>query len=285
MENRRIQIEALLGAVFILLSSGLLIFEGFREGVGERTTLAEREKEQLAVSIETGAALFDSACAECHGTDGKGLIGAPLNDPHLFDLSENGRLAEVGWTGSLEDYIISRIAAGIPVSTRPEWPGKLDGNYAMPPWGEEFGGPLRPDQVRNLTAFIMNYQPEAEGDVLVTRDVPILGQTPVDRGRGVFLQQGCGSCHAIEGNSAAVGIVGPNLTNIAVDGATRIDGYSAEQYILESIVDPAAFISPECPNGPCTEPTQMPLDFGQRLSEEQLSDLLAYMLSLGAPQE
>jgi mono/diheme cytochrome c family protein len=285
MENRKIQIEALLGAIFILLSSGLLIIEGFREGVGERTSLEEREIQQKAVSIETGAALYDSACAECHGTDGKGLIGAPLNDPHLFDLSANGRLAEVGWTGSLEDYIISRVAAGIPVSTRPEWPGKLDGNYAMPAWGEEFGGPLRPDQVRNLAAFIMNYEAEAVGSVLVSRDVPILGQTPEDKGRGVFLQQGCGSCHAIEGNSAAVGIVGPDLTNIAVDGATRIDGYSAEEYIRESILDPAAYIAPECPTGPCTEPTLMPLNFSEKISEEQLNNLVTYLLALGASGE
>ena len=93
MENRKFLTEALLGTLFIILSSGLLIYEGFKE----TKSLAETEVEQIAVSIESGAALYVAACSECHGPDGRGGIGAPLNDPHLFDLGPEGRLAELGF--------------------------------------------------------------------------------------------------------------------------------------------------------------------------------------------
>ena len=49
----------------------------------------------------------------------------------------------------------------------------------------------------------------------------------------------CASCHAIEGVSQ--GVLGPDLSNIASAAGGRIDGYSAEEYIRESIVEPDAY--------------------------------------------
>src|SRR3990170_8060318 len=102
MENRKFLTEALLGTLFIILSSGLLLYEGFKE----TKSLAETEVEQISVSIESGAALFEDACSECHASDGRGGIGAPLNDAHFFDLGPDGRLAELGWGGTLTDFIV-----------------------------------------------------------------------------------------------------------------------------------------------------------------------------------
>ena len=49
---------------------------------------------------------------------------------------------------------------------------------------------------------------------------------------------GCAACHTIPGIPNAQGQVGPDLSNIGADAATRIDGYNAEEYIHESIADP-----------------------------------------------
>jgi mono/diheme cytochrome c family protein len=275
MDNRRIFTEALLGLLFIILSTVLLVYEGFKEN----DNLARTEIEQLAVSIETGASLYGDACAECHGIDGKGGIGAPFNDPHFFDLGPEGRIAELGWGGTLEDFIIATVSGGRPLSTRPGlYPGKGEG-YAMPAWAEQFGGPFRPDQIRDLAKFILNWEAEATGQAMVARS-PLVPpeEDPLLAGRIVFNALGCPACHTIEGVS--VGPVGPELTNIATVAATRVDGMTAEEYIRESIVDPAAFISPDCPTGPCADPTIMPLNFADQVTEEQLANLVMYLLSL-----
>jgi mono/diheme cytochrome c family protein len=275
MDNRRIITEGLLGLFFIILSTVLLLYEGFKENV----TLAQTEIEQRSVSIERGAALFVAACVECHGLDGKGGIGSPFNDPHFFDLGPEGRLAELGWGGSLEDFIIATVSGGRPLSTRPGlYPGKGQG-YAMPAWAEDFGGPFRPDQIRNLAHYILNWEAEATGEQSVARVYLVPpSDDPLLAGRIVFNQLGCPACHTIEGVST--GPIGPELTHVATNAATRVEGMTAEEYIRESILDPAAFISPDCPTGPCTEPTVMPLTFGESLTDEQLDALVLYLLSL-----
>ena len=49
----------------------------------------------------------------------------------------------------------------------------------------------------------------------------------------------CASCHAIQG--IAQGVLGPPLDGIASAAGNRIAGYSAEEYIRESIVEPDAY--------------------------------------------
>ena len=51
------------------------------------------------------------------------------------------------------------------------------------------------------------------------------------------------TCHTIDGVPGAVGIIGPDLTHIATDAATRQPGVSARDYITTSIVDPESFIA------------------------------------------
>jgi len=90
----------------------------------------------------------------------------------------------------------------------------------------------------------------------------------------------CFACHVIPGIATAVGQVGPNLSNIGVDGATRIPDYTAEQYIRESLLNPNAFVAPECPTGPCL-PNLMVQNLGDTLTAEEIDTLVAYLASLG----
>jgi len=64
----------------------------------------------------------------------------------------------------------------------------------------------------------------------------------VTLGQAIFTGSGgCSACHTIEGVSQ--GLVGPDLTNIGADAATRKPGLSAKEYIEESIRDPEAFVA------------------------------------------
>lgn len=94
-----------------------------------------------------------------------------------------------------------------------------------------------------------------------------------------FVKGTCVGCHTIPGVPGANGMVGPDLSNIGVEGATYIEGMSAEEYIRQSIEDPDAFITPECPTGPCPSGVMSPA-FGQMLSPEELDGIVAYLASL-----
>ncbi|HNB50898.1 MAG TPA: c-type cytochrome [Anaerolineales bacterium] len=274
MNNNRIQVEIILGTIAILASSIILVVVGF----GQNDKLVASEVIQKAESIEFGAKLYTDNCSECHGLHGEGVFGPPFNDAAFFTT----RLAEVGWSGSLEDYIVATASSGRPVSTRPDqWPGKPDSAWKMPAWSTDYGGPLRPDQIRAIAKYIMNWQSTALGEIAQPDviDLPALRLAdPVVRGKSVFLTQGCIACHTIQGVST--GAVGPELTQVGTNAETRVAGQSAEEYIHTSIIDPNAFIVSDCPPGPCANPSVMPLTFGETLSEQQLADLVAYLLSL-----
>lgn len=73
----------------------------------------------------------------------------------------------------------------------------------------------------------------------VERPVVVNAET-IAAGRELFVGGGgCSACHAIEG--VAQGVLGPDLNGTASIGANRIPGYTAEQYLRESIVDSCAY--------------------------------------------
>jgi mono/diheme cytochrome c family protein len=264
---KRVQLEIVLGTILVLLSAAIVIILGFREP----QRLQDFEVQQRAELIEFGAGVFVNNCTGCHGSQAQGITGvAPsLRDEHFFTQ----RIAEVGWQGSLEDYIISVVTVGRQVSTRPElYVG--GGRPAMPTWSEKFGGPLRDDQIRAVAAFVMNFQPYALGEVPTMQPLlpPVDESTPEGRGQVVFLQAGCNACHTITGLST--GTLAPPLDGIATRAATRVAGLSAEEYIHQSIVDPSAYVVEGFPDG------LMPQTFAETLSEEQINDLVAFLLTL-----
>lgn len=91
----------------------------------------------------------------------------------------------------------------------------------------------------------------------------------------IILNAGCGACHAI-GNLGEVGKVGPDLSNIGQTAGERVAGLTAAEYLHQSIVEPNAYIAPECPNGPCLAGI-MPQDYGQRLTSGQIEALVIFL--------
>jgi mono/diheme cytochrome c family protein len=81
-------------------------------------------------------------------------------------------------------------------------------------------------------------------------------------GRAVFDSQGCNGCHTFAA-AGAKGTIGPNLDQ-------ALQGKDAA-FIRESIVNPNAEITQGY------QPNIMPQDFGQKLSDKQLNDLVAFL--------
>jgi mono/diheme cytochrome c family protein len=265
----RFNLEILLGTILVLLTAIILVIYG----LNEQNRMALAAEEHQAQAIEVGASLYQNNCSGCHGVKGEGIPGLcpPLNDANFF----TNRLTEVGWAGSLEDYIVSTVSSGRVVSTRPdEFAGQ--GRPAMPAWHEDFGGPLRGDQIDSLAVFVMNWEATALGEVVI-EGLPIPtprpeeAADPVARGQQVFLNAGCGGCHTIAGLSS--GTVGPELTQIGSLAENMVPDQSAEEYIHQSIVDPSAFVVEGFPDN------VMPKNFETTLTGEQLADLVAFLLS------
>jgi mono/diheme cytochrome c family protein len=83
-------------------------------------------------------------------------------------------------------------------------------------------------------------------------------------GKAVFEANGCGSCHTFS-PAGSTGTVGPDLDN-------ALKGKDAA-FIHQSIVDPNAEITSGYQAG------VMPQTFGQQLSQKQLNDLVAFLMS------
>lgn len=111
------------------------------------------------------------------------------------------------------------------------------------------------------------------------RGAPPFQATPDPATITAFAKAGCAGCHTIPGVPNAVGLVGPDLSKIGAEAAGRKSGMSAEDYIRESILDPAAFIAPQCPNGECPAGV-MPPNMGERLDTSDIDLIVSYLLTL-----
>jgi mono/diheme cytochrome c family protein len=277
----RVQIEISLGILLLLLTSTILVVYG----LGEEERMAEFERLQQAQAIEVGAELFDTNCRGCHGPQGEGTPGLcpPLNDKFFF----TERMKEVGWGGAMEDYIVATVSSGRLVSTRPElYPGNA--RPAMPAWSEDYGGPLREDQIRYIAAFIMNWEATAPDRMTQPLAGPPVGidikQTLPEgdavKGEALATSMGCVGCH-ISTNTGPAWLPTADQPGIGTRAAEDIyeEGYAgdatnAQEYLLESIVNPAVFIVAGF------EAVAMPPTFGQTLTAQDAADLIAYLLTI-----
>jgi mono/diheme cytochrome c family protein len=157
------QLKILVGFIFTLLTCIPLAAVAINDlghdiGVVPKTqnTAMERRAEALkGREVEVGADLFGQYCSPCHGKQGEGLpsVAPAVNRKDLLD----GRHEKaVGWAGSISAFLKNTIAAGRPIQSRPDL-------YSahMPTWSNEYGGPMRPDQIDALVAFILNWKDKA----------------------------------------------------------------------------------------------------------------------------
>ncbi|MCS6774102.1 MAG: c-type cytochrome [Anaerolineae bacterium] len=269
-----------------------------------------------ARSVEVGAKVYSLQCARCHGLNGEGIEGL---GPSLAAESFVGRrklvigtdglatyqteapskrLQQIGWTESLENYIIAVTQAGIPIRSSNVW------EVNHPAFLEDFGGPLRRDQIRDVTAFIVNWSlnplsddqailPPAPGEGQAPRPTPVPLTEAQEAGKQVYLQAGCTACHAIRGVGTQ-GALGPSLNRIytvaqeriadekykqAAQAAGQPVATTPEEYIRQSILYPNAYVVPQCPQGACVAGL-MPQNYAQTIKPEDLDKLVDYLSAL-----
>ncbi len=108
------------------------------------------------------------------------------------------------------------------------------------------------------------------------------GSEPVDQ---IFAKAQCVSCHTIPGIPGATGTIGPKLEEGTTapqrikDPAYKGTAKSGAEYIMESIVDPSAYVVKPFPD------KTMPAIFGQKLSAGALKKIVDYLsqVKTGAP--
>jgi mono/diheme cytochrome c family protein len=274
----------------MLLSFAVLMFLGLRENDRmEAQTLNWDGR-----SIQNGAAIFANNCSNCHGADGKGLPGvAPsLHSRYFFE----GRLADLQFAGSLHDYIKLTVAAGRPNNKTSQWA------QLMPTWSSRYGGPLRDDQVEDVTKFVLNWEEDAKlqtaetdpwqpfqnapmTDIYTGQAVEAAAPAAAPSGeprppQELFVTMACVGCHKLDQPQTAtnLGQPGPNLGNLYELAGSIVPGEDATTYVHTSIVEPNAHVLAGYTAG------IMPQDFSTKMSEEEINSLVQWILDPNRPQ-
>ena len=84
-------------------------------------------------------------------------------------------------------------------------------------------------------------------------------------------QAGCASCHSLEAEAI---LVGPSLAGIGSRAEVRVSGLSAEEYLRQSILEPNAYTAEGF------SANVMPMVWSDELTEEQVDNLIAFLLTL-----
>ncbi len=140
-------------------------------GMGEEERMSKASLGFQKRSVESGAQMFNQYCANCHGPNASGLNCPPLDETSGLHGGDIGagiawRLEEQHWDrNDAYGYVYSIIAAGRTQSTRPDrYRGTAPDAMQMPAWSQQYGGPLRPDQIKDLATYVVafrEYFPEA----------------------------------------------------------------------------------------------------------------------------
>jgi cytochrome c551/c552 len=87
-------------------------------------------------------------------------------------------------------------------------------------------------------------------------------------GRAIFASQGCDACHIYTPAQATTGTIGPDLDKLA--DFARTANQPLVEFTRESIVNPSAYIEKGFAD-------VMPKDYDQKLSDQELSDLVDFL--------
>jgi mono/diheme cytochrome c family protein len=171
-----VQFKILLGILFTAATVVALVIYGLNED----NRMNQYQKNFAARSVQSGADYFERYCIICHGPKGEGVPGKgpPLNRTDLLDLKTTPYLKTIKWNGTTADFLRDTIAAGRPqFSQYYANEGYLD---HMPTWSNDYGGPLRPDQINSLVNFILNWAPgEYQPVVAIVTPTPGPTATPI----------------------------------------------------------------------------------------------------------
>lgn len=159
----------LIGTAFGLTLAVLFSFQVYL--LREPGRIARDIARDQAVAMSAGGELFAQNCASCHGENGEGVDAPALNDKTF--LSETH-----------DDVIFNIINSGIP-------------GTEMPAWNLAHGGPFTDQQVRQLVAYIRNWEATAPD----RRAQAQVGDP--EKGLEIF-NSTCFACHGENGQGTSI---------------------------------------------------------------------------------
>ena len=220
-----------------------------------------------------------------------------------YNPEEPSRLSNIGWTGTLRSFVETTIISGRPPSSS-YWP------QPMAAWSQTAGGPLRMDQIEDLTNFILNWN---IGDAWTVEDANAVNQFPIvpvdpatvvvsttptigattdlatitenlatvtgDPQNGQVLYNGALACAGCHMSAAVAPLMEGTMTRVTQIRLQQPEnaGETPEQYLANSIIHPNAYVVPGYPA------SVMPQNFGDRLSYQDLADLIAFLETQDQP--
>jgi cytochrome c553 len=110
-----------------------------------------------------------------------------------------------------------------------------------------------------------------QGDAVNGRRI-YFGEVAVTGSRGEIMP--CARCHPVNEGEQPSMPIGINLHDIGDRAGSVVPGQSAEDYLRTSILDPDAHLAGNFQDG------LMSREYPQALTDQQVSDLVAYMLTL-----
>lgn len=108
----------------------------------------------------------------------------------------------------------------------------------------------------------------AGGPTVPAEEKPTLSAEEA-KGQQLFGQY-CAACHSTVGDAV---IVGPPMQGVATRAETRVAGESAHEYLVNSILDPGAYLVPGFDD-------LMPKTWGKTLTGEEMDALVSFLLTL-----
>jgi len=186
------------------------------------------------LSAELGGELFAQNCTACHGSFGEGGpnparpgdIIAPISSAEFLQTRDDVTLRAI-------------IAKGQPT-------------FGMSPFGETYGGPLGPDEIDSLVAFLRGW----ESNPPVTFPAEVTMTTAAVSGEQIFADV-CSQCHGPDGE----GVVGPALRDPSFQAA------NSDQQIFDTIN--------------LGHPATAMIGWGEILTADQIQQLVLYLRQLG----
>ncbi len=260
-----------------------------------KTEIADR-----TTAIDTRVTEIDARLTELE-TQYQTAVQPAIDKGYSADPARFSRLSNLGWVGTHESFVQTTLIHGRPTSIS-YWP------QAMVAWSQIAGGPLRMDQIEDLVSYIQNWDKgeawtlddlfavqqfaiepgiggaasDAEPGVgtAVLDIVSQLASVTPDPARGDQLYHGgarssrgvalgCSGCHLQDANGVGPMTAG-TYTRAEGERLAALPGYTVEQYLVEAIVNPGAYVVPGFNN-------VMVGTFGDSLTLQDLADIVAYL--------
>lgn len=100
-----------------------------------------------------------------------------------------------------------------------------------------------------------------------------------------FQKGGCGACHIIPGVKGAIGTIGPDLTGISQTAQAAMEkgeyhgsAKTVQEFLVESIRQPDAYIAPDCNGAPCQKGL-MPSTLADLFNDEEINAMVQFLMN------